>query len=365
MNLTTERYRQITFGVVVALTLYVAGTLLAPFLPALLWAAVIAVLVGPIHRRFRKKLNPNWAATATTLLTIALIGVPLALVGTVLTLQITASAHQLTLANGNSDLSIAQVFAEIDKHVKPIASQLGAPDFSLEAWVETNREGLVKGIGAFASGAAKTTGQGIFTLVVAFLTLFFMLRDGHKLREPALELIPLPRDRAEALLERMEATIHAVFVGIVLVALIQGGLAGIAYWVTGVPSPLVWWVATTVLCAIPLLGSPIIYLPLSLLLLAQGQYWQGFGLAAFGFLVVSQADNILRPFIIGARVDLHPMAIFFSLLGGIFAMGPVGIMMGPVVLTILLAIQDIIRERLRNAEGEAAQVALPNQEAMP
>lgn len=349
MNVSIERYRQITFGVVVALTLYVAATLLTPFLPALLWAAVIAVLVGPIHRRFLQKFSANWAALATTLLTIALIGVPLALVGTVLTLQITASAHQLSLSNGTDDFSVAQVFAEFDKILKPIATQVGAADFSLEAWVQTNREGLVKGAGAFASGAAKATGQGIFTLVVAFLTLFFMLRDGHKLREPALELIPLPRERAEGILERMEATIHAVFVGIVLVALIQGGLAGIAYWVAGVPSPLVWWVATTVLCAIPLLGSPIIYVPLSLLLIAQGNYVQGIGLAAFGFIVISNVDNVLRPFIIGARVDLHPMAIFFSLLGGIFAMGPVGIMVGPVVLTVLLAIQDIIRERLRAA----------------
>lgn len=354
MNFTPERFRQITFAVVVALTLYVSATLLMPFLPALLWAGVIAVLVGPIHRRFRKKLSANWAATATTFLTIALIGVPLALVGTVLTLQITASAHQLQLETGSGSLSVSQVFAEIDKHLKPITTQVGAVDFSLQEWVETNKESIVQTAGAAASGAAKATGQGIFTLVVAFLTLFFMLRDGHKLRDPALELIPLPRERAEAILERMEATIHAVFVGIVLVALIQGGLAGLAYWVAGVPSPLVWWVATTVLCAIPLLGSPIVYVPLSLLLLAQGHYWQGLGLAAFGFLVVSQADNILRPFIIGARVDLHPMAIFFSLLGGIFAMGPVGIMIGPVVLTVLLAVQDIVRERLRESNSQPA-----------
>lgn len=347
MNVFVARYRPIAFGSLVALTLFVAATLIAPFLPALLWAAVIAVLVNPIYKKFRKRLSPNWAATATTFLTIALIGVPLALVGTVLTLQITASAHQLAQSQGTNELSADQIFTELDRLIKPIAVQVGAPDFSLQGWLETNREGLVKNAGAVATAAAKATGQTLFTLVVAFLTLFFMLRDGHKLREPALELIPLTRERAEAILIRMEATIHAVFVGIVLVALIQGGIAGLAYWLTGVPSPLVWWVATTVLCAVPLLGAPIIYVPLSLLLIAQGKYWQGITLAAVGFLLVSQSDNILRPFIIGARVDLHPMAIFFSLLGGIFAMGPVGIMVGPIVLTMLLALQEIIRERLK------------------
>lgn len=353
MNAFVDKYRPIAFGVLVALTLYVAGSLIAPFLPALMWAGVIAVLVMPIHKRFQRKFSPNFAAAATTFLTIALIGVPLALVGTVLTLQINASAQQFIHSNGNSSLSADQIFAELDKIIRPIASQVGASDYSLQTWLQNNRESLVKAAGAAAGGAARATGETLFTLVVAFLTMFFMLRDGHKLREPALELIPLARPKAEAILERMSETIHAVFVGIVLVAVIQGGLAGIMYWITGVPSPLVWWVATTVLCAIPLLGSPIIYVPLSLLLLAQGKYWQGFTLAGVGFLVISQVDNILRPFIIGARVDLHPMAIFFSLLGGIFMFGPVGIMVGPVVLTILLALQEIIRERLNEQRASA------------
>lgn len=362
MNAFTDRYRPITFGAIVALTIYVAATLLVPFLPALLWAAVICVLVYPIHKRYRNKFGPNFAALITTLLTIALIGVPLALVGTVLTLQVTASAHQLAQTNGTADLSLDQIFSEFDKHVKPIANQVGASDFSLKSWFDQNRESIVKGAGAAATAAAKATGQTLFTLVVAFLTLFFMLRDGHRLREPALELIPLPRERAEKILERMEATIHAVFVGIVLVALIQGAIAGIMYWITGVPSPMVWWVATTVLCAIPLLGAPIIYVPMGLLLLAQGKVWEAVALLGVGFLVVSQVDNLLRPFIIGARVELHPIAIFFSLLGGIFTMGPVGIMIGPVVLTVLLALQEVIRERLaadRERESEAVAMNTP------
>ncbi len=359
MNALVDRYRPIAFWALVVLTIYVAGSMLAPFLPALMWAGVIAVLVGPIHKRFLKKLSANWAATATTFLTIALIGVPLALVGTVLTLQINASAQQFIHSNGSSSFSADQVFTELDKVIQPIATQVGASEFSLRAWLETNRESLVKSAGAAATGAATATGQAIFTLVVAFLTLFFLLRDGHKLREPALELIPLTRVKAVAILDRMEATVHAVFVGIVLVALIQGGIAGIMYLITGVPSPLVWWVATTVLCAIPLLGSPIVYVPLSLMLIAQGKYWQGITLAAVGFLVISQVDNILRPFIIGARVDLHPMAIFFSLLGGIFAFGPVGIMVGPIVLTMLLALQEIIRERLYETRPLASEPAVP------
>jgi predicted PurR-regulated permease PerM len=168
-------------------------------------------------------------------------------------------------------------------------------------------------------------------------------------------LVPLPRDRAEEILVKMSQTIHAVFVGVVMVAVVQGTIAGLAYWALGVPSPLVWFVATTVLCAIPLLGAPLIYIPLSLLLMARGDVWQGVVLLAIGFGLVSQIDNILKPWVIGARTNLHPMAIFFSLLGGVFALGPVGIMAGPVLLTLLLALQDIVRERNR---GEAPEPML-------
>jgi predicted PurR-regulated permease PerM len=184
-----------------------------------------------------------------------------------------------------------------------------------------------------------------------------MLRDGERLREPALELIPLERAKAEDVLSKMSQTIHAVFIGVVLVALIQGTISGVAYVVCGVPSPLVWFVATTVLCAIPLLGAPLIYVPMALLLLSQGKTPQAIGLLVVGFGVVSQVDNLLRPFVIGARVNLHPMAIFFSLLGGVLALGPVGIMAGPVLLTILLALQDIIREKNRDAEPAVEAVA--------
>jgi predicted PurR-regulated permease PerM len=251
---------------------------------------------------------------------------------------------------------------EADKVIKPIAERLGKPDFTIQSWFEENRDELSKNGGAFAMKAITNIGLGVFTFVVAFLTLFFLLRDGHKLKEPALELIPLPTERSELVLERMAKTMQAVFIGVVMVALIQGLLAGVAYWAAGVPSPVVWCVVTIILCAIPLLGAPVAYVPLGIILMAQGNWLGGIGLIAFGFFIISQVDNFLRPFIIGSRVQLHPMAIFFSLLGGVFALGPVGLMAGPVLLTVVLALQDVIREKMtysRQSKADAVQLCLP------
>lgn len=351
-----RHYRGIAFGVLLALTVTVCAWMVLRFVPALLWAIVLSVLMLPIHRRFSKRWSPNGAAMFSTLTAIAVIGVPLALVGTVLTLQIASSARQFgdSRSDKTTGLSLDAVVLELDDVIHPWAQRIGASEFHLKDWFAENKDGLVKGASGFAATAARNTGETLFTLVVAFLTMFFLLRDGNRLKQPALELIPLPHERSEEILARMNDTIHAVFVGVVMVAIVQGSLAGLAYWTLGVPSPLVWFVATTVLCAIPLLGAPLIYIPMSLLLMARGDIWQGVVLLGFGFGVVSQIDNLLKPWVIGARTNLHPMAIFFSLLGGVFALGPVGIMAGPVLLTLLLALQDIVRERNREETSESA-----------
>lgn len=357
----SERYRKATFAILVGLVLLAAAYILLPFVPAIMWAIVLAVLMTPFHRRFCINKNPNIGALITTVAAIFFIVLPLALVTTIMVSEVSHYARNLeqTAPVGGDPYSPEAFFAEADKIVKPIAERLGNPDFSVKGWLDENKNQLSKTGGNFAIGVLTGFGKGIFTLVVAFLTMFFLLRDGHKLKEPAIELIPLPRDRSEAVLQKMAQTIQAVFVGVVMVAVIQGLLAGVAYWYLGIPSAVVWCFVTMILCAIPLVGAPVVYVPLSIILMAQGNWGGGIGLAAWGFIVISNVDNFLRPFIIGSRVQLHPMAIFFSLLGGVFALGPVGLMAGPVLLTVVLALQDVIRERMSLEAGKGTTLSEP------
>lgn len=337
----------------------IGGTLLiVPFIPAILWAIVLSVLAYPMYERAKKRFkNASAGAAFATFGTMAMIGIPLVLVGAALFVQINGFVRELhNTAPAGQSLDMTYFAAEIDKSITPITKSL-SPNFSFSQWFEQNREQLLAGIRAPLGKAIYSIGYTLFTLVVAFLTMFFMLRDGHKMLQPALELIPLPHDKTKAILDRIGKTIRAVFVGVVLVALIQGTAAGIAYAIAGVPNALMWGVATIILCTIPLLGAPIIYIPMALILAAQGKPIHAVALAAFGFIVVSNIDNLLRPFIIGQQVELHPMAIFFSLLGGVLLFGPVGIMAGPMILTVLLALQDILREMRGNSfiEEEHAQ----------
>jgi predicted PurR-regulated permease PerM len=340
------KYGKYAFSVLVALVLIGAIVIVSPFFPAILWAIVLSVLMKPLHKRLCKHFNAGVSAGITTLSTIAIVGIPLCLIGLLLGFQVAGYAKGI--ATPEEGWNYQTITQQIDHQLKPVLQNLGVHDFSLSHWISENKDSIAENIQKGSVSLVKNGVYTAFTLVIAFLTMFFLLKDGDKLYEPALQLIPLPRDKSKDILLRMESTIHAVFMGVVLVALIQGSIAGIAYWALGVPSPIVWMVATMVLCAVPLLGAPIVYIPFSIMLIANGKQMEGLALLAIGFIIISNVDNVLRPWIIGTRVPLHPMAIFFSLLGGVLSMGPVGIMAGPVLLTLVLAIIEVIRERLGN-----------------
>ncbi len=343
-------YQLIVFWVLVASILIVAALMLEPFLPALVWAVVLSVLMHPLYQKFGGDNKPNLAATATTLSALAIIGVPLLLIGGALFVQVNGFVREVQggAPPGQSVFDLTYIGSELDKALGPTIHSI-SPSFTFSHWIEQNRNTLGSTLSAPAGKLVVSSTKGVLTLVVAFLTMFFMLRDGNRLKEPTLALIPLPHETTENILLKLGKTIQAVFKSVVLVGIAQGTLAGLAYWVAGVPNSLMWGVATVVLCMIPLLGAPLIYLPMSFLLVIQGHLWQGIGLAAFCLIIVSNIDNILKPWIIGSEIDLHPMAVFFALLGGLLFFGPVGLMAGPMVLTLVLAVHDILRERRKLA----------------
>lgn len=356
-----SRYRAFVLPLI-GLALVVLGVcVLTPFLPAILGACVLSVLLYPLHARLKRRMPEGGAAVLTTLLAVVLILIPIGIAGLVLYAQAANVVSELERSQpaGQEHLTVDRVVRMADANLAPVLQNLGASNFSLSTWFSENRRAIAENLARVGGRYAVQSATSVVSVVIALLTMFFMLRDGHRLRRPALDLIPLPHEQGERILERLADTIRAVFVGVVLVGVVQGTLAGLAYWVAGVQNPFVWFVATTVLCMVPLLGSPIVYIPLSLALIGSGKVWNGVGLLLFGFLVVSQIDNVLRPFIIGIRVSLHPMAIFFALLGGLLAFGPVGIMAGPMLLTALLALQDILRTRLATERETGAQPESP------
>ncbi|RYG35647.1 AI-2E family transporter [bacterium] len=350
-----SEYRKIGLTILVIVLGALAFGMVRNFVPALLWATTVSILASPLYERMRKRLDrTSWlkgdrAATISALLATLLTGlifcIPFIVIGVGIATQASSLAQEVQ--NG-------EMVKQIDKAVQPLAERFGMAEFEVSHWFTENREQITQSLRAPATDFARGAGTMLLTLVIALLTQFFMLRDSHRLLDPVLDLLPFARERGARMFDRIAETVRAVFVGTVLVAVLQGLVIGVAYYFTGVPNALLLGVVSAILCIIPLLGAPVVYLPVGLFLIGTGKVNEGLIILGVGFLIVSQIDNALKPFLIGGRANLHPMAIFFAILGGIAVVGPIGLMAGPMLLTALLALQDVIRERLQGVppDGE-------------
>jgi len=342
-------FRDYAFAGLLILVAITACFILAPFVPALLWAMTLSILTWPWYQRLQKTFarapkgtGDSIAALVTVLMTLFVVLIPFLMIGAGLFVQVQGLGADVDPA---AEGGWKGFLAQVDQGIRPIVQQLGAANFSLVQYVEEHQEEIVTSLRTPATSFARSAVITTVTIVIALLTQFFFLRDGKRLRDPLIDLCPLPRDRTEALLKRLYETVWAVFVGTVLVAMIQGAVMGATFAAVGVPNSLILGVIAFILCIIPLLGSPFVYIPTGLLLLSQGKSNQAMIVLGVGFLIVSNIDNALRPFLIGGRVNLHPMVIFFAILGGVLLFGPIGVMAGPMIATILILMLEVVRER--------------------
>lgn len=239
--------RNHVFTVLLAVGVALCVLTALPFVPALLWAATLAILTRPLADRMRR-LGDTGSALATTLLTGLILLVPAVLIGVGLGLQAENVAERL------QGRSFESLVADAEAALAPLAQRVGIEHLDLGEFLRKNGAALAGAVrpaaARFALGALTT----VVTLVVALLTQFFLLRDGGRLREPALAFSPLSRAKTQALLERTAETVRAVFVGTVLVAALQGAIMGVAYAFAGIPNALLLGLVSAILCVIPLLG---------------------------------------------------------------------------------------------------------------
>jgi predicted PurR-regulated permease PerM len=331
---------------VVSTSFVAAWLLFRPFFSILLTATVFAILTYPTYRRLAGKVGETLAAVAVSLAVTLVLAIPLALAGAAVVQQVQQATGR---AEGRPPAEV--LLRDAESALVPALTRLGVERERAVDHFEENRERHLEEIYRFAGLLSRSVGLAVIGIFLALLTLVFMLRDGHRLREPTLRLVPLPRDKTADLLDRLAETVRAVFVGFVLLAFLQTAVAGALYYLLGAPNYLLWTFVTLVLCMIPVLNAPIVFVPMGIYFLAQGAWHKTLILYLVGFGVISVIDNVLRPVVIGRRISLHPIAIFFSLIGGIWAYGPIGIMAGPMLLMLLLGLLEVVRERLAESAG--------------
>jgi predicted PurR-regulated permease PerM len=299
-----------------------------PFIAGTLFAIILGYLLqGPyLWLRERLKSPALSAAIVVTGVVIAILA-PLVLIIWQLVLEVTAFVE--AAGQGGYEAAVANVLVNLG--VSPDAA---GDVFQQMRALATQ---LVR------DHALTTLGQlaGFFANVGVFLfLLFFILVWGENLGRLAGRAIPLPQQRRDQLLSDIGGRVRALFLGTFLVAIIQGAVATLGWWILGFPSPLLWGLVMTIVAVIPAVGPAIIMVPAGILAIVQGQTWAGGALIVYGLVVVSLLDNIVRPYIVGRSSDVHAALVLLGTLGGLSVLGVTGFVLGPLILSMVRPLFD-------------------------
>lgn len=334
MALTPKRVEQMTALAILAVIALGCLTVLRPFLAALMWALILSMSTWPAYRWFERILKGRRtiAAAVMTILVATALLLPLLLVGTQLVEQITSFSEWL-------NVQLEKGVPEPPTWLVKVPA-IGHPLYA--EWLEFSRESgtltaelrpYVGTLSKWVLDIAKRIGGDLLELTISVLMTFFFYRDGASAaRRTTLFLQRISAGRAVHLLNVAENTMISVVYGILGTALAQGTLAGLGFWVAGVPGAFFLGLTTAAASIVPM-GPPLIWLPSSLWLMRSDPYW-GVGLFFWGFLVVSTVDNIIKPLFIHRGSALPLLLVLLGIFGGVLTFGFLGIFIGPVLLAI-------------------------------
>lgn len=328
-----------------AIALYLCYLIAKPFLAPLLIAVMIAIVFHPAHLRIRKLVrNANGAATISTALVLLVVAIPLVALGISISKELADVIHALREHSG-SQASVSPYLAQrAESLLKWLGKYMDLSQFDPQGAILRGAEQISRYLLAAGAAAVSNLASFILDLVVVFFSLFFFFREGETLLEKFGALLPLNPEQTTRLFAEIGATMKANLYGGLAVAGAQGTLTGLAFAVLGVSAPILWALVTALASLIPVVGSALVWGPAALLLFLGGHWVKGVILLAWGAGVVGQIDTVVRPYVVSAHVKVHTLLVFFSLLGGVKAFGVMGIFIGPVVLSVTMAVLDMLRK---------------------
>ncbi len=348
--MTRQQLFSVVFFALLAVLLYQIGLMFKPFVLSALWAGLLAQLAFPLHLRFTKLLSGNETLSAA-LLTVGVLGiviVPLIVMGAMLVREVGVAEQAIRswVADGGLE-HLPDQLAKVPVVGVWLQSSLsgnGGPMSSLEQSVISGAKELgqllVGGMGGLLANA--------FALVTNFfmmlLVLFFLFKDGRQWVAVLYDLIPMEESHKSKILTRLRQTIRAVVKGMLVTAIVQGLLAGAAYFALGVPFPVGLTAMTIILAPIPFGGTGLIWGPVAIYLFWIGSVGKAFAMLAWGIGVISMVDQFLRPWLIGQDVQIPVLLLVLSVLGGLTLYGLLGLFVGPILVSLLMTAVQIYRE---------------------
>lgn len=320
---------------VIGILLFFTVAMILPYLQFFLLAVLLAFMLMPIHNRLEPRVGSSIAAGLVVLFATVAVLIPLILVVR-LTIGEATSLFQ-DIQDGEVDLESME--AEIESVT------------GMEVDILSQVQGIVATIEVGnVVGVIDAIFHTIIGLMLTLFLLYYFMKDADKLLAWLHETIPLTEKRRDRLFSELDQIMKAVLVGHMLVAVVQGGLAGIGLLVMGVPRPILWTVVMILLSLLPIVGSFLIWGPAALYLFLQGEAVFAVGLVLWGAIVVGVSDDYLRPIIVDRYAEVNPAVILIGVLGGISVFGVMGIFFGPLIIGILRSTIEVFREEFNVSE---------------
>jgi predicted PurR-regulated permease PerM len=305
-----------------------------------LWIAIVlgTVLAISAHRPYRilcRKVGER-SRLAAGIITF-IVGLLVAFVGSTLLVVLTNELMKL-VTHLNSQGATGSLSGLIGGHLASALERAGIDTAKLYTWAQNQLEAAASFAASTAAVVLRTTSEALLGLVVALMTMYYVLVEGPAIARRIERVAPLEPRHTRALLVEAREVAHTAFVGTIATSIVQGLLAGIGYAVLGVPQPILWAAATALASFLPVVGTLLIWVPISGYLLMEGHPVRAIIMVAWGVLVVtSLADYVIRPRIVGGRGHGHPLLTLIALLGGIEVFGLAGLIIAPIIMSVFVA----------------------------
>ncbi|MFZ2072308.1 MAG: AI-2E family transporter [Minisyncoccia bacterium] len=329
-----ERY--FFFGLLLA-TLVFTFLIFRPFWIVLILGASFSIVLYPIYEWLLKKKFPAWLSSfLTVLFLIIILCGPLLGIGAIVFNQSQNVYHQVVIS-GNAG-PFADLINEKINNILPEGTSFDVTEKTSD---------FVSFVSGNVAKIFSSTLSAIFSFLLMLLAIFHFLKDGERWRKALVKLSPLKDSDDQKIITRLSRTINGVIKGYLLIALIQGVLMGLGLMIFNVPNPALWGVIAGIASLIPSVGTAIVSVPAIIFLYATGHTTETIGLLIYSILMVGSIDNLLNPILVGKKIKIPSLLILFSVLGGISLLGPVGLLIGPLIVSLLYTLISIYRNEFQ------------------
>jgi predicted PurR-regulated permease PerM len=333
---------------VTAIALYLCYVLVVPFLKPIIFSVILAAIFYPVQIQIHSRIrNRNIVAALSTTAVILMIISFSFFVGRALLSGLHDIYDSLTgSGEGKERLSVFIVHL-FDRAITWASHYISISVPNLQGAILGQLEKAIAGLLAITPGLIGSLSSFGLNALIAIFILFFLLRDGRSMLRRVAVVLPLKPGQVRRLFALVKNTLYAIVYGSLAMAAIQGTLTGLAFWFLGLTSPVVWGLLASLLAVLPVVGTTLVWLPAACMLLLNGHWIKGVLLLVWGVAVVHPVDNVLRPHLIGERVKLSTLYVFFALLGGLKTFGGLGVFIGPLILAVTVALFRFLREERR------------------